>query len=236
MGKVWTLYSSKGGAGKTTTAIVIASELIRQGASVCLIDADPNAPLQTWQSHGHLEGIDGLHILFDEKSDGSTISRTIAEARELADVVIVDTEGTNNVQGTFAIARSDMVIIPIQSGQQDLEEGLKAHSFVRDVMEQQRRHIPTVAIRVRTSATIEDKVERRIKEQLEASDLPVCKLRLYDKAAFRAAYQSGCLLQDLPNHSDVGGQDRAREAAALLLPALAEAFGRSFSQEEQEAV
>lgn len=40
--------SSKGGAGKTTAAIVLTSELARQGAAVTLIDADPNQHSAKW--------------------------------------------------------------------------------------------------------------------------------------------------------------------------------------------
>jgi chromosome partitioning protein len=37
--------SPKGGVGKSTEAVLLASELARHGGSVTMIDADPNRPL-----------------------------------------------------------------------------------------------------------------------------------------------------------------------------------------------
>ena len=42
---VITMLSPKGGVGKTTTALVLATELAAEGAQVIIIDADPNFPL-----------------------------------------------------------------------------------------------------------------------------------------------------------------------------------------------
>ena len=42
---VITLSSPKGGAGKTTAATILASELAERGASVTIIDADPGSYL-----------------------------------------------------------------------------------------------------------------------------------------------------------------------------------------------
>ena len=39
--------SPKGGAGKTTSALVLAEQIARS-APVTVIDADPNHPIQTW--------------------------------------------------------------------------------------------------------------------------------------------------------------------------------------------
>ncbi|MBD1203315.1 MAG: AAA family ATPase, partial [Rhodobacteraceae bacterium] len=45
MGAVWVLTTPKGGAGKTTLALVLAGELARLGKTVEIIDADANAPV-----------------------------------------------------------------------------------------------------------------------------------------------------------------------------------------------
>jgi MinD superfamily P-loop ATPase len=37
--------SPKGGAGKSTSAVVLATEIARQGATVAIVDADPNKPV-----------------------------------------------------------------------------------------------------------------------------------------------------------------------------------------------
>ena len=41
------LVSPKGGAGKTTAAMILAAELAR-GTQVTVVDADPNHPIQRW--------------------------------------------------------------------------------------------------------------------------------------------------------------------------------------------
>ena len=40
--------SPQGGAGKSTSAVILATELALKGVEVTIIDADPNKPVSVW--------------------------------------------------------------------------------------------------------------------------------------------------------------------------------------------
>ena len=44
---VISVSNSKGGAGKTTLAMILADQLVENGLSVAVIDADPNGIIQS---------------------------------------------------------------------------------------------------------------------------------------------------------------------------------------------
>ena len=48
------IASPKGGAGKSTTAIILGTELAHAGAEVVLLDCDPNGSLSLWASRSAL--------------------------------------------------------------------------------------------------------------------------------------------------------------------------------------
>ena len=99
---VISFVSSKGGVGKTTSAVVLAGEFAAAGRKVVLIDADPNRPLDAWS---RLKGLpETLRLMVDDSAE--TIIDTIEEARTSAVFVIVDLEGTATDRIGFAIAQA----------------------------------------------------------------------------------------------------------------------------------
>jgi chromosome partitioning protein len=44
------MASPKGGVGKSTAAVILATQLAESDASVTIIDADPNKPISRWAS------------------------------------------------------------------------------------------------------------------------------------------------------------------------------------------
>ncbi|RYF36474.1 MAG: ParA family protein, partial [Cytophagaceae bacterium] len=62
--------SPKGGAGKSTSAVVLATELASLGADVTIIDADPNKPVSRW---GALPGKPENLTVIDDVSEKTII-------------------------------------------------------------------------------------------------------------------------------------------------------------------
>jgi chromosome partitioning protein len=97
----------KGGAGKSTTTLLLATHLAEQGASVCVLDADPNQPILDWKTNGAskttLEVIGGVkETTLIETLDGLT-----------QQFVFIDLEGTASVLVSRSIAMADFVIVPL---------------------------------------------------------------------------------------------------------------------------
>ena len=114
--------SSKGGAGKSTSAVLLATTLAEGGATTTLIDADPNRPVSKWARRAEIPA--KMTVIADVRED--LILNTIDEAASRTAFVIVDLEGTASMMVGIAVSRADLVIIPMQGSHLDAEEGVKA--------------------------------------------------------------------------------------------------------------
>jgi chromosome partitioning protein len=68
----------KGGVGKSTAAVLLASELASHGGSVTMIDADPNRPLSRW---ANLPGKPEKLTVLDSATEDSIIDTIEAAAQ-----------------------------------------------------------------------------------------------------------------------------------------------------------
>ncbi len=115
--------SPKGGAGKTTATLILASELLQQlQKPVTIIDADPNHPFERWLKLKHKPEL--LNFIFDDSDD--TILDNIEKAKRESAAVLIDLEGTKNTRVTYTISQSDLVLIPVQGSILDAQEAAEA--------------------------------------------------------------------------------------------------------------
>ncbi len=89
----------KGGAGKSTAAVILATQLARRGAQVTILDADPNKPVSEWARRGGLANLTGVSDISE-----ATIIDEIDSAAEKTPFAIVDLEGTASMMVAYAIS------------------------------------------------------------------------------------------------------------------------------------
>lgn len=106
--------SPKGGGGKTTLAILLASEFAHGGLSVKVLDADPQGSALLWQKRSRDAGamMDGLEVT--PIKDASELGTALQQGID-ADVVLVDIQGTANETLAVAVGYADLVLIPTRA-------------------------------------------------------------------------------------------------------------------------
>lgn len=185
--------SPKGGVGKSTSAVLLASTLAERGGDVTVIDADPNKPVSRWAK---LPGKpESLTVLSDVTED--TVVDTIEDAAQKSTFVIVDLEGTASMMVSFAMSRADLVVIPTQGSQLDAAEAVKAIKLVRRQEKAFKRTIPCVVLFTRTSPAIKPRSLQAIAAEFADNGVPVFEAQMNERDAFRAIFAFGGTLSGL---------------------------------------
>ena len=184
---VISFVSPKGGVGKTTSAVLLGGALADMGAPVTMIDADPNQPVSSWAK---LAGRpDNLRVIRDVTQD--TVIDVIEEEAQRSTFVICDLEGTASLTVSYAVSRSDLVLIPLQGSHLDAAQAARAVKLVRSTEKAIGRSVPFALFFNRVSTAIQPRTFRHIRDEFEAAGLPVLACTLQEREAFRAIFSFG---------------------------------------------
>jgi chromosome partitioning protein len=219
---VISIGNPKGGAGKTTLALVLADQLHENGVKTAVIDADPNAIIAKWAAKRTQAGKGVPYTVVPRPTEGEMI-QTIERLSETHSIVIIDLEGAASRMTSRALARSHMVLIPFNQSPVDAELAATAVALIEEESEALGRRIPYRLVRSRDSAAIVTKTSKRIASAIEEAGLPTLSVGLVERAAYRDIYEFGALLREL-SPTETSGLPKAQENAQALAGAVIEAL------------
>jgi len=211
---VITIAQSKGGAGKTTLALALASEFEALGGSVYMLDADRQNSLLNWHRDRLASGRGGdSKIQVEDASQlrDADIGAAITKARELAQLVIVDSEGTSNFKTAYAAMDSDFVVIPTRSSRLDLERTVETS----DMLEKMCRGVPYRVLITQTGQVARSKAEWEIDSQISKA-LPTFPEQMHNLDAFRAMSNFRMTLAEVEANK-LAKTEKARHIAQSVL-------------------
>ena len=185
--------SSKGGAGKSTSAVLLATELANRGASVTIIDADPNQPVSRWSRKPNCPN----KLAVISAATEETLLDAIDDASRQATFVIVDLEGTASLMVAQALSRSDLVVIPTKGSELDAIEAIKVIKFIRRQEKAFSRKIPFAVLFTQTNPAVRPRTLKSLEQDMLKQGIPLFGTALHERDAFRAIFSFGGTLSDL---------------------------------------
>jgi chromosome partitioning protein len=174
---VLTIASSKGGPGKTTVAMLLASFLTQEGLQIVALDADPTQAFSRWAASAY----EGEAFVCIAEADETRLAHLIDRHADTADLVIVDTAGFGNRAAAVAMTSADIIIIPTLSGEPDVTEAEKTWKLAEGLARAARRKIPTFVLLNKVRRTT---LSRHALAEIERASIPRLDATLSDLVAY----------------------------------------------------
>ena len=227
--------NTKGGSGKTTSALIFATEVLHHAARVIIFEGDPNAPLTRWaknrgmptlvgadlrpknanQAKTAIEAVAGSsQLVLIQDSDEERVFDWIEAATSWAHIVVADPEGSPNQWLQDVALSADLVVIPFAPTALDAHQVTKTVTVLGRVGRRTRTPVPFRVLLTRCGA-IQTRDERKIRAALAQENMPVLLTSLRDRPAFRAMFDVDKELAELDD-TLVNGLVGARQNAAQL--------------------
>jgi chromosome partitioning protein len=196
--KTVAVISQKGGSGKSTLSIHLATEAARAGGKALLVDLDPQGNAARWA------GRRGEELPPDVSAESpASIETVLADAeRDGYDIVFFDTAPNADRTALRAAKAADLVLIPCRPSQFDIE----AIGATLDLCELAKRQ----AMVVLNAAPIRSRVVEEAREAMTGRNAIVCPVVVRERVALRHCMPDGRVAAEI----DPAGQ-AAKEITAL---------------------
>ncbi len=202
--------NTKGGSGKSTTCLILGTAFAQMGATVKIVDADPQGTIDSWS-----QGTSKYREIVVTPKPGEDLTDLIDRLASQVQFVIIDVQGSANQELAAAMSRADLVLIPMRGKTADAEVATNAIALLRKQEKLFRRQITHGVMFVATNPVIKTREEREIREGVEAANIACLSTALNERTAFSHTFRFKLALDEL-SEKDTNGLGAALENAEAL--------------------
>ncbi len=207
---VITFANTKGGAGKTTAVLLLATELARMGYRVSVLDADPQHWITRWYETS--EGVLGKRLNVVPYVTMNSIDRQLAEEKARADFVLIDLPGSRSSLLAKAVGHADYVLIPVQGSAMDAQGGANVIELLQYLEDKANIRIRHSVVLTRVNSMVTTRAMNAVKDLLAARRVHLLPTPIGERAAFRDIFGCGGTLYSMDPRR-VTNLDKAQENA-----------------------
>ena len=198
--------NTKGGAGKTTALLLLATELIRRGRSVCVVDTDPQRWISRWfeganspQDQVTLATYVTAYTL--QKTDRGTCADTTTMCWSIC-------RARSRRCSPPRIGLSNHILIPIQGSSMDAQGGAQVLEILAYLDQRANIRIPHSVVLSRVNSMITTRSMLVVKGLLAQRNVRVLDTPLIERAPFRDMFDLKTYLH-LMDPAKVSNLDKA---------------------------
>ncbi|MBP1857474.1 ParA family protein [Rhizobium herbae] len=215
---VISIANAKGGAGKTTVALLLAMEFAQKGEKVVLFDCDPLAFAAKW--HRLPGAVDAIYVV-----TGITFANlggNLRAQQDQATHIIIDLSGARDALIALAAGLSDLVLIPVQGCAMDAQGAAHVLDLIGQVESNARSHINHAVVLTRVSSFVTTRALRSVKALLASRNIALLDTPIIERSAYRDMFEHGGTLYtiDEARVSNLAKAQRNMQSLALEVQRL----------------
>lgn len=182
--QVISLMQTKGGAGKTTSLITIATHMAIDGAKIAIIDTDPNKDTYDFCK------MTNYNFAYAFIDDPNKIKPAIAKFKSDGfDAIFIDTAGADSTLNTYVIANSDLVLIPAKCNKSDASKAVYTYKRVIAAADNFNKEIPAWVLLV--DVDHDTNITKGISNGLAKAGIPLLKTKVGHATGFKELTSKG---------------------------------------------
>jgi chromosome partitioning protein len=185
------LINQKGGVGKTTAAVNLASGLAENGHRILVVDTDPQGSVIQWQSIADGGKLEVLHLPSPE------MKKELNTLRRRYDHIVVDSPPAIEAITRAVIEVSNLAIIPIAPSPLDIWSSKETIALVKTLGKKYRKLMAKILIYRKIPGT---RLGKEAREAMRSYDLDIFSTEISQRIVFVEAMIAGLsVLKFAPN-------------------------------------